>query len=79
VDVVKKTMHPLGNRLFGRPLVIDNDDTLNIRFQIDSFETVSDKIYDTIKIDEAPYTIEIYWDSIVSCWRYVSDDTVYVL
>ena len=79
VDVVKKTMHPLGNILFGRPLVIDNDDTLNIRFQIDSFETVSDKIYDTIKIDEAPYTIEIYWDSIVSCWRYVSDDTVYVL
>jgi hypothetical protein len=87
VDVVKKTMHPLGNKLFGRPLVIDNDDTLNIAVQIDSFQTATDTIYDTIKIDEAPYTSEIYWSTSYAVgdlilleqrWRYVSNNAVYV-
>ena len=79
IDVVKKTMHPLGNRLFGRPLIVDNDNTLNIRLQIDSFENIeTDRIYDIIKIDTAPYVIEIYWDSAVPCWKYASNNAIYI-
>jgi hypothetical protein len=79
VDVVKKTMHPLGNKMFGRPLVVDNDTTLTVRLQIDSFENIeADRIYDIIKIDTAPYTIEIYWDSAIPCWKYSSNNAVYV-
>jgi hypothetical protein len=79
IDVVKKTMHPLGNILFGRPLVIDKDDSLNIRIQIDSFANAStDRLYDTIKIDSAPYMMEIYWDGTATCWKYVSKNAVYV-
>lgn len=80
VDVVKKLMHPLGNIMFGKPLVVDNDISLNIMTQIDSFaNTSTDRLYDTIKIDNAPYVVEIYWDVEVPCWRYVSNNAVYIL
>ena len=79
VDVVKKTMHPLGNKMFGRPLIVDNDNTLTVRLQIDSFENLeADRVYDIVKIDTAPYTIEIYWDNAIPCWKYSSNNAIYV-
>lgn len=80
IDVVKKTMHPLGNRLFGKPLVIDNDNTLTVRLQIDSFENFeADRVYDIIKTDTAPFYTEIFWDDNGPYWRYVSNNAIYVL
>jgi hypothetical protein len=89
VDVVKKTMHPVGNKLFGRPLIIDNDNSLAISLQIDSFENIeADVIYDYIKTDIAPFKDEIYWSSTFYegelviedyKWRYVSNNAIYIL
>jgi hypothetical protein len=82
-------MHPVGNKLFGRPLVIDNDNSLAISLQIDSFENIeADVIYDYIKTDTPPYKDEIYWSStfyegelVVEDykWRYVSNNAIYIL
>ena len=80
VDVVKKTMHPLGNKLFGRPLVIDDDNTLIVRLQIDSFENFeADRIYDIIRTDIPPYYVEVVWDDNGPYWRYLSNNAIYVL
>jgi len=80
VDIVKKTMHPLGNKLFGRPLLIDDDNTLTVRLQIDSVENFeADRIYDIIKTDTPPYYVEVVWDDNGPYWRYLSNNAIYVL
>ena len=87
VDVVKKIMHPVGNILFGKPLITDKNNNLSLNLQGDNVNTniTSTSLKDTHTItdyiisDIYPYTIQIYWDLNLNKWKYASNNSIYVL
>jgi hypothetical protein len=80
VDVVKQVMHPVGNRMFGKPLIIDTGG-VQLTFQNDSVTTNNDiqqnetNIYEYIVADEIRNIIwYVYYDPVINNWRHVAND-----
>ena len=79
VDVVKQVMHPVGNRMFGKPLIIDTSG-VELILQTDSVTTNNqiqtvDTIYEYIIRNGI--RINIYMDpEELGVWRYVSNNSI---
>jgi hypothetical protein len=83
VDVVKKVMHPLGNIMFGKPLIID-ENILMLSLHGDRVNTNvttltsndSRTLFDYVIIDNS--MVQIFWDGFASKWKYTSNGSIYV-
>jgi hypothetical protein len=81
-DVVKKVMHPVGNILFGKPLIIDKNelmltlhgDRVNTNVTTSTL-TDSNSLTDYVIIDN--YMVKIIWDGSVNKWKYTSNGSIY--
>lgn len=79
VDVVKQVMHPVGNRMFGKPLIIDVSGA-ELTLQTDSLSSninlqVSNTIYDYFYENESKVYIYMEPDE-PSVWRYTSNGSI---
>jgi hypothetical protein len=85
VDVVKKVMHPVGNIMFGKPMIVDKN-SLNLIVQADSLITsasvllpssYSDAINDYVVNDNNSID-EIFWNPVSQNWVYTANNSIYV-
>jgi hypothetical protein len=85
VDVVKKVMHPVGNIMFGKPLIIDKN-SLILSVQADNISTslstilpqnYSNTINDYVVNDNFGVD-EIIWNPLTQHWIYTANGSIYV-